>query len=212
MSAPLDLFGFAPSVYVRSVRLALEEKGLPYTLHEVNPFAEGGAPDWYAALQPFGKIPALRDGAVTLYESDAILRYLDAAYPEPPLIPKDALAQARMTQIMRIMDHYGYPAMVWGVFVPVVRGGEGRMPYGDAMAMAATVLSELDRLMPEGADFLAGDGLTLADSHAYPSLLYFAEAAPGRAAIAAWPRLDDWLRRMGERPSVRAAIQTSDAT
>lgn len=204
MARSLELFGFAPSVYVRSVRLALEEKGLAHTLNEVNPFAEGGAPDWYAELHPFGKIPALRDGAVSLYESDAILRYLNAVFPEPPLIPEDALAQARMTQIMRIMDHYGYPAMVWGVFVPLVRGGEDRMPFDAAMAMAVKVLSELERLMPPGADFLVGDALTLADTHTYPSLLYFAEADPGREAIDARPRLDGWLRRMGERPSVRA--------
>lgn len=206
MSKSLELFGFVPSVYVRSVRLALEEKGLAYILNEVNPFAEGGAPEWYAELHPFGKIPVLRDGAVTLYESDAILRYLDAAYPEPPLIPKDALAQARMVQIMRIMDNYGYPAMVWGVFVPLVRGGEGRMPFDDAMAMAATVLFELDRLMPTDAEFLVGETFTLADSHAYPSLLYFAETEPGREAIAAWPRIANWLSRIGGRASVRAVV------
>src|SRR3546814_15987322 len=67
---PAELYGFAASVYVRSVRLALEEKRLPYTLHEVDPFQPGGPPDWYLALHPFGQIPALRDGDLVLFEWD----------------------------------------------------------------------------------------------------------------------------------------------
>src|SRR3546814_20957580 len=69
---PEELYGFAARFYVRSVRLALEEKRLPYTLHEVDPFQPGGPPDWYLALHPFGEIPALRDGDLVLFESDAI--------------------------------------------------------------------------------------------------------------------------------------------
>ena len=108
----IEVFGFAASVYVRSVRLALEEKRLPYALRELDPFQPGGPPDWYRALHPFGKIPALRDAGFELFESDAILRYLEAAYHDPPLTPPDPRGVARMTQVMRIMDAYGYPAMV----------------------------------------------------------------------------------------------------
>ena len=146
---PFDLYGFAPSVYVRSVRLALEEKGLPYALHEVDPFKPGGPPAWYAALHPFGRIPAFRDGAVALFESDAILRYLEAAYPLHPLTPADPVGIARMTQVMRIMDGYAYPAMIWSVFIVLVRGEErGRMPLPEGLAQSRKVLEVLDRLMP----------------------------------------------------------------
>ncbi|EDP64760.1 glutathione S-transferase III [alpha proteobacterium BAL199] len=202
---PFDLYGFAPSVYVRSVRLALEEKALPYVLHELDPFQPGGPPAWYRSLHPFGKIPSFRDGGVELFESDAILRYLEAAYPEHPLTPSDPPGIARMTQVMRIMDGYAYPAMIWTVFVMLARDREeGRFPLDEGLAQSRKVLDVLDRLMPQGAEFLAGTTLTLADTHALPMLVYFAETAPGRAMLAEVPRLNDWLARMRRRRSTTA--------
>ncbi len=202
---PMELFGYAASVYVRSVRLALEEKRLPYVLREVDPFQPGGPPDWYRAIHPFGKIPALRDGGFELFESDAILRYLEAAYPERPLTPTDPQGVARMTQIMRIMDAYGYPAMVWTVFVMEARGREeGWMPLAEGVAQSLRVLETLDRLMPEGAEFLVGDALTLADTHALPMMIYLAETEIGRNVIAEVPRVAGWLARMRQRPSTVA--------
>lgn len=202
---PLDLYGFAPSVYVRSVRLALEEKDLPYVLHEVDPFQDGGPPDWYRAMQPFGKIPVLRDGDFELFESDAILRYLEAAHPALPLTPVDPRGIARMTQAMRIMDAYGYPAMVWTVFIVHAREqAAGKLPMAEGLAQSRLVLQTLDRLMPGGAAFLAGDALTLADTHAMPMMAYFAMTEPGRQMLAEVPRLEAWLARMQGRPSAVA--------
>lgn len=207
-----DLYGFAPSVYVRSVRLALEEKGLAYTLHEVDPFQPGGPPDWYRALHPFGKIPAFCDGAVELFESDAILRYLEAAYPGHPLTPADPVGIARMTQIMRIIDGYAYPAMIWTVFIVQVRGQErGRMAFEDGLAQSRLVLQVLDRLMPAGASFLAGEAPTLADTHALPMLIYFAEAPAGREMLGEFPRIAGWLERMRARPSTAATRSPLEA-
>jgi len=201
----MQLFGFAASVYVRSVRLALEEKRLAYELVEVNPFAEGGPPDWYRALHPFGRIPALRHGGVELFESDAILRYLEAEFPERPLTPTAPQAVARMTQVMRIMDSYAYPAMVWTLFVALARGREqGRLPMEEGLAQSRLVLDTLDRLMPPDADFLVGDAVTLADTHALPMMIYLAETGPGRAMLADTPRLSAWLERMRARPSAAA--------
>lgn len=201
----IDLYGFAASVYVRSVRLALEEKGLPYVLHEIDPFQPAGPPDWYLALHPFGKIPALRHGALELFESDAILRYLEAAYPEPALTPAAPIGVARMTQVMRIMDGYGYPAMIWTVFIMLARGhDQGRMPLNEGLAQSRLVLRTLDRLMPAGAGFLVGDRPTLADTHALPMLVYFAQTGPGAAMLAEFPRLAGWLAGMRARPSVAA--------
>ncbi len=203
---PLDLYGFAPSVYVRSVRLALEEKKLAYALHEVDPFQDGGPPDWYLAMQPFGKIPTLRDGAFELYECDAILRYLEAAYPEHPLTPRDPKRVARMTQVMRIMDSYAYPAMVWTVFIVLARGErQGRMPLDEGLAQSRRILEALDGLMPEGAPFLVGDGPTLADPHARPLVGAFSAAAPGPPMLGDAPRLPGWFARPRAPPQAATA-------
>ena len=88
--------GVPGSPYVRTVLLALEEKGAPWRLAGL---AMGGnrAPG-YRAIHPFAKIPALDHGDFHLYETDAILRYIDAAVPGPSLIPSDVRAGARMAQ------------------------------------------------------------------------------------------------------------------
>src|SRR3546814_3547231 len=102
---------------------------------------------------PFGKIPALRDGDLVLFESDAILRYLEAAHPGHPLTPPDPAGIARMTQVMRIMDGYGYPAMIWTVFIMLAHGqAQGRMPLPEGLAQSRLVLRTLDRLMPAAAE------------------------------------------------------------
>src|SRR5690242_15556747 len=120
MSDPI-VYGAAYSVYVRIVRLALEEKGIPYRLTEVDIFAEGGPPADYSARHPFGRIPAFEHDVFRLYETGAIARYVDEAFPGPTLMPREAKARARANQVMSIVDNYAYPAMVWGVFVEGVR-------------------------------------------------------------------------------------------
>ena len=98
MSDPI-LFGAAYSVYVRIARLALAEKGVAYRLVEVDIFAEGGPPADYAARQPFGRIPAFEHDGFRLYESGAITRYVDEAFPGPPLQPAEPQARARVNQV-----------------------------------------------------------------------------------------------------------------
>ena len=80
----VELIGYRYSVYLRIARLVLAEKGVAFTQVEVNPFA--GAPDWYLALHPFGRVPTLRHGDFVLYETSAISRYVDAAFDGPALV------------------------------------------------------------------------------------------------------------------------------
>ena len=77
------VFGAPYSVYVRAVRLALEEKGVPYELVPVDIFAPGGPPPEHRERHPFGKIPALEHAGFRLYEAGAITRYVDEAFPGP---------------------------------------------------------------------------------------------------------------------------------
>ena len=197
----MKLYGRAFSVYVRSVRLCLEEKGLEYELIPVDPFYPAGLPDWYAEFHPFGKIPALEDGDVRLYESDAIQRYLEARYPSPPLLPTEPAALARAVQAMRIMDNYAYPAMVWSIFVCEARDQEeGWMPRDKALEVSRKVLGELERWLADGP-YLAGEALTLADTHFLPTLDLFSMTAAGREMLREHPRVRAWCERLRDRPS-----------
>jgi glutathione S-transferase len=207
MTEPV-VFGAAYSVYVRIVRLALAEKGVPYRLHEVDVFAPGGPPADHLARQPFGRIPAFEHAGFALYETAAIARYIDEAFAGPPLQPRAPQARARMTQIIAMLDGHGYRPLVWDLYMERVdapRSGrvadEARIATG--AALAGRCLDELVRLMG-AAEFLAGDALTLADLHAAPMLAYAQAAREGAAVVNARPALAAWWRRIATRPSMVA--------
>ena len=116
---PLVLHGYRYSVYNRIARLTLAEKGVAYERVEVNPFSPD-MPASYLALHPFGRVPALVHDGFALYETGAITRYVDRAFPGPALQPTEPRALARMDQIIGIVDSYGYWPMVRQVFAPRV--------------------------------------------------------------------------------------------
>lgn len=78
------VFGAPYSVYVRAVRLALEEKGIAYELVPIDIFASDGPPPEHLMRHPFGKIPAFEHAGFRLYEAEAITRYIDEAFDGPP--------------------------------------------------------------------------------------------------------------------------------
>ncbi len=106
----VELIGYHHSVYLRIARLVLLEKGVAFEHLEVDPFAE--VPAWYLALHPFGRVPALRHDGFVVYETSAIARYVDVAFPGVRLVPEGAQAQGRMQQVISIVDSYGYWPMV----------------------------------------------------------------------------------------------------
>ena len=84
MSNP-TLHGPAFSTYVRSVRITLTEKGVAYDLREIN-FLEGW-PDGYENLHPFMKVPVFEHEDLVLYETPAIMVYINTAFDGPALMP-----------------------------------------------------------------------------------------------------------------------------
>jgi glutathione S-transferase len=203
------VFGAAYSVYVRTVRLTLAEKGVGYRLDEIDVFAPGGAPrDYVEQRHPFGRIPAFEHDGFRLYETGAITRYVDAAFAGPKLQPEDLRTCARMNQIIGVLDNYAYRTLVWDIFVERVRApAQGRQPdearIAAALPKAETCLRALIELMGDGP-YLAGCDLTLADLYAAPMLIYFRMAAEGAALLRQVPSLDAWLARIDRRISIHA--------
>ena len=130
------------SVYVRAVRLALEEKGVPYEIVPVDIFATGGPPPEHRARHPFGKIPAFEHAGFRLYEAGAITRYVDEAFPGPRLQPEDPHGRARMNQIISILDSYAYRTLVWDIC-------RARRPAGERCSTRRT---EDSRRLAEGRE------------------------------------------------------------
>lgn len=200
------IFGVPGSPFVRSVQMGLEEKGAPYRLQAMGP-AESKSAE-HLNRHPFGRIPAFQHGDFMLYETQAILRYLDDVFPEPALQPTDARSRARMNQIMGINDWYFYPKVAAVIVFqrivgPMLLGTTTDEPaIAAAMPMGRTCIAELDRLLGE-RPYLAGDRLSLADLMLAPQLDFFAATPEGRSLLAG-TRLESWLARLNGRPSMIA--------
>jgi glutathione S-transferase len=201
---PVVLHGVDYSVYARMVELTLIEKGVPYRIEPLDIFK--GAPPAYLKLHPFGKIPALEHGAFKLYETRAITRYIDEAFPGPALQPKGPQGRARMVQIMSIVDCYGYRPLIWDIMVErLVAPTEGRAP--DEAKIAAT-LPHAGRTLAALSDlaegpYLLGNQVTLADLHLASIIAYFRLAPEGRQLLAEAPKIGNWWETIAQRPSLQ---------
>ncbi|MET3581821.1 glutathione S-transferase [Mesorhizobium robiniae] len=200
MTKPI-LYGADYSVYMRIVRLALEEKGIDYELVPVDVFAEDGIPGWYFEHHPFGRIPALEHDGFRLFEASAIARYVDEAFGGPALQPVEVRPRATMNQIIGMLDAYAYRAMVWDVAVErLEKTAPDEALIAAGLRQARTVLRVLTSLKAAGP-WLLGEQLTLADLHAAPIIGYFVKAAEGRKLLAEFSDILAWWDRIAQRPS-----------
>jgi glutathione S-transferase len=201
------LHGYQYSVYLRIVRMVLVEKGVPYSRVEVNPFASD-MPKEYLNLHPFRRVPTLIHDDYVLYETQAITRYIDEAFAGPSLQPVHARQRARMTQIISIIDAYGYFPMVRQVFSQRVFGPRiGRV--ADEVQLRAgiegssRVLSALESIVALDGPVAGGGDWSLADFHLAPMMAYLAAAPEGESAIAERAKLAAWWDVIRERASLR---------
>ncbi|WP_137929983.1 glutathione S-transferase family protein [Mesorhizobium comanense] len=195
------LYGADYSVYVRIARMALEEKGVDYELVPLDIFATDGIPSWYLEHHPFGRIPAFEHDGFRLFETNAIARYIDEAFDGPALQPADARGRARMSQIICMLDAYGYRAMVWDVAVERLekaKPDEGLIASG--LDQAGKLLKVMTSLKPDGP-WLLGGQLTLADLHTAPIISYFVKVPEGRDLLARFTEIWDWYARISARAS-----------
>ncbi len=206
MAAPV-VYGPAYSTYVRTARLALEEKGAGYKLEEVDMLGGACQQPAYLARQPFAKVPAFDHDGFALYETGAITRYVDEAFPGPKLQPADPKRRARMTQIISLIDSYGYPnfigKVVWQrVVTPLLGGTPDDKAVSDAMPQVEKAAVALEELADPAGPFLCGPEISLADLHVAPVMAYFSQTPEGKAVLAKLPQLTRWWQAISSRPSV----------
>jgi glutathione S-transferase len=195
------------SPYGRIVLATCLEKGAPFRLQRVIPGQHRQAP--YTSLHPFSRIPAIEDGDFKLYETQAIARYIDAAYGAPrALTPNDPKAEGRMNQVIGVIDWYFFTAGSAATlgFNRVVAPALG-IPVDEAAVEAS--LPQTRRCVEVLAGFLgthpyiAGDAFTLADIHA-GSHLDLLMGAPEALEMYQGTPIPAWLERLAGRPSFSA--------
>ena len=194
------------SPFGRAVLATLEEKGAAYRFQAIQPVARH-APA-YLALHPFGRIPVFEHDGFRLYETQAILRYLDRVLPEPPLTPSDVKRAARMDQVMNVNDWYlfqgvGNVIIFHRVIAPRLMGqAPDEAAIEAAMPKAHTVFNELARLLGS-QPYFTGDTVSLADLMVAPHLEFFATIPEWAALGEPHGNLGAWMKRMQQRPSMK---------
>jgi glutathione S-transferase len=196
----LKVCGFRISNYHNKVLVALLEKGIAY---EEDSNVRPSQKDDHLARSPLGKVPYLEVDGMRLIESEVILEYLEDAYPEKPLLPKEPLARAKVRELVTVIElHMELVARrVYGVFF-------GQPPSENAKESAQKELAKGLRAFKALAKFdpyIAGSTFSFADCAAavhLPLISLSTKLAFGKDVLEDIPQVKPYLRMLGERPSV----------
>lgn len=202
----LKIIGAPQSNFVWACRIACVEKGVPYDLVAVFPHT----PE-VDAIHPYGKIPAMRHGDVTLFESRAILYYVDHAFPGAPLAPRDPVGGAQVEQWLScvnttidpvLLRQYGGP----GYFFPGTPDGSPNRAVIDAVAPKLEPhFALLDRAVAK-TGYLVGDALTLADINLLPILYYMSKLPESGEILRSKPSLAGYVEKLLARKTIADTI------
>jgi len=196
----LKLCGFRISNYHNKVRLALLEKGVP---HEEDPGCLPSQKDDWVGRSPMGKVPILEVDGTSISESEVICEYLEDAFPQKPLLPKDPVARARVRELVTHVElHMELVArrLYGAVFFGGKASDETREQVQKDLAKGVRTLQRLAKFDP----FIAGKDLTLADCAAFvhlPIVSLATKLAYGADALEGIAQLKPYLRMLGERPA-----------
>jgi glutathione S-transferase len=198
----LKLCGFRISNYHNKVRIVLLEKGIAF---EEDDSQRPKQTDEYLARSPMGKVPFLElDDGRRLSESQVICEYLEEAYPQRPLLPKDPVARAKVRELlMHIELHLELVARRLYGQVFFKRGNlseEASQAVQRDLGKGVRALKSLAKFEP----YIAGQDLTLADCAAFvhlPLVSLASKLAYGRDFLEDLPQVKPYLKMLGERPA-----------
>ena len=200
----MKLYDFPRSPRVRKVRIVLAEKGLQYEKVTIDlTKGEQKTPE-YLAINPYGKVPALQDNGTTVYESTVIMEYLNDAYPDPALLPVDSGQQARARVLMHYGDNPYESAVATLAGELLLKPMQGDTADQEVVNTAAADLNIcFDHIANElgNNDYLLGSTFTMADIPYISWALLF----PMLKVEIPHAKLEAWLSRLKERPSIQAA-------
>ncbi|MEK0363741.1 glutathione S-transferase family protein [Pseudomonas sp. CBC3] len=204
----LTLFGAPLSPFVRKARLCLLEKGLDYQLEVVMPFTP---PEWYLQLNPLGRIPAFKDGELSLADSSVICQYLEETYEQTArLYGNSAVERAQIRWLEKYADYELAPLTTFGVFRNrVLKPSSGHACNEESVqaALNEKLPPHLDYLERQLGDktYFVGDQLSMADL-AFACQLINMEHGGALIDANRWPALAAHFIRMKGLASVESVL------
>jgi len=192
---PIKLYGSAVSGHSHRVRLFLSILGLPFETIEVDLRARAQRSPEFLRRNPFGQVPVIEDGEVTLADSNAILVYLNERYAPDPTrwLPRDAVGAAHVQRWLSVAA--GPLASGPSVARVIVLFGLPK-DATEAIARSHDLLRTMEGELTE-RPFLAGSSATLAD---IANHTYVAHVPEGNVSLADYPHVRDWLARVEALP------------
>jgi len=199
------VYGFPRSSYVNIVRMILSHKDVPYTFHDLETVM--GKPE-HLALHPFDRVPILRHDDFTIYETSAIVSYVDEAFAGPRLTPQDVRARGRMNQWISAVNSYYYYYMIYHVtheriIFPELGIAPDEKVVAHALPKIEVGLNVLERELSHGGAYLLGSELTLADFYLLPSTFAFSMTEEGKKLYPKFPAFCRWRERMENLPTTK---------
>jgi glutathione S-transferase len=208
--ARIQIIGAPVSSYTWVVRMACEEKQVPYDFVP----ARLRGPE-VSAIHPFGKMPVMRHGDLTVFESKAIATYIDKAFPGPKLFPDDARGAAQVEQWVSLVNTTIDPCMIRTYVLAhlppkAIDGRPDRAAIEGALPLMRAQFAVLDKAVA-GTGFLAGAGFTFADVNLLP-ILYVVQRLPeGAEMVRSAKNLSDYFAKHSRRPSFVASAPPPEA-
>jgi len=195
-----EIIGSGRSTYTRAVRMVCVEKGIDYTLHETTL----GSPE-LCAIHPLGKMPVLRHGDITLFESKAIATYLDRSFTGAVVFPSDpysaALTEQWVSLVNTVMDRTLIRTYLYAYIVAKTRDEKPDRAAIEAVLPAlCEQLAILDRAV-EATGYLVGNHFTFADINLMPILERVRLAPEGAEALSEARHLAAYYDTHAMRPS-----------
>jgi glutathione S-transferase len=193
----VTVHGFPRSTYVNIVRLVLRHKGIAFAFNDLEPVMGQAS---HLALHPFGRVPVLEHDDFRVYETSAIVLYLEDAFDSVPLMPRDPRSRALVHQWISSVNGYFYPDMIFHlvherlVFPPLGIAADEKVVQA-ALPRIERQLEVLENSLKSEDDFLVG-ALSLADFFLYPSMYAFNLTAEGQEYLPRKPCAAAWLKRM----------------
>ena len=208
----LKLCGFHISNYFNKARIALLEKGVAF---ELDATCKPSQEEAFLARTPMGKVPFLElHGGAQISESQVICEYLEDAYPQKPLLPRDPLERARVRELITIMELH--VELVVRRLYPHVFFGRGPVPEELKKSVEKDLAKGVRalRMRAKFDPYIAGGDLTLADCAAFvhlPLVSVASKLAFGQDMLESMPPLKPYLKMVGERPAFRTVNEDRKA-
>jgi len=193
----LVIVGFPISTYVRTTRMACEEKGVPYILDPAEPHSKTAN-----ALHPYGKVPGMRHGKTALFESKAIATYIDRKFPGRRLFPEDALRAAEVEKWVSFTNLHVYPTMIGDYVIPLMTAGKSK--GGAEIEAVVPEIEKQSKILDKAlasTGYLAGRGLTFADLNLLPIINYVRMFEEGKGIVGRAKNLSQWFEKNVKRRS-----------